>query len=617
MGKKYPLFQHIMPKINGQKKIPSAWSGIPPWIIIGAVAILFPIFAFLTIQNINREKEYSTQLLVEKGAALIRAFEAGTRTGMMGMMHRGNFRLQMLLTETAQQPDIAYLLVTDRTGTILAHNNPDEIGSKYGINLDLDRIAQSTAEAWREVQLSKEAKAFEIFRKFEPSAPGPPGGMHSRGRMMRSRPLQRHHDPFLTDQESDQIIFIGLTMDAVEQARQADTRHTIIMSMVLLLIGFAGIIFLFLSQRYRETKASLSQVQALSDNLVENAPIGLIALDTANQILSLNQVAGNILKLAPQHVVGKDAANLLPKALLNLTASPEIASRAISCEIECAVSADHIMPLDVIASMLRDEEGAFLGYVLLLKDLSEIKILQKEIARTQRLATVGRLAAGVAHEIRNPLSSIKGFATFFKERYHNNPQDKQTADIMIQEVDRLNRVVGQLLEFARPIQLVKQKTKPQALIQDALTLIQAQARAKDIDIQTEYIPNNRSIRVDADRMRQVLLNLFINAMEAMDSGGRLSVSVKPHNEHNLAIAIADTGHGIAAKDLGNIFDPYFTTKAAGTGLGLAIVHNIVQAHGGKILADSDISKGTTITLILPANEASKEDNDNQTTRAGR
>ena len=119
------------------------WIGIPPWIIIGAVLILAPIFVFMTLENIHRQKENTTTLMVEKGAALIRSFEAGARTGMMGMMgmRGGSFRLQKLLMETAQQPDIMYLIVTDSEGTILAHDDPVKIGEKYGKGLDLERIS--------------------------------------------------------------------------------------------------------------------------------------------------------------------------------------------------------------------------------------------------------------------------------------------------------------------------------------------------------------------------------------------------------------------------------------------------------------------------------------------
>ena len=125
--------------------------------------------------------------------------------------------------------------------------------------------------------------------------------------------------------------------------------------------------------------------------------------------------------------------------------------RIIEREIECTVAEDRSIPLEVIATTLEEDDGAFLGYVILFRDMTEVRRLQQEIARSRRLASLGSLAAGVAHEIRNPLSSLKGFATYFRERYRDNPADRETAEVMITEVDRLNRVIGQLLEFARPL----------------------------------------------------------------------------------------------------------------------------------------------------------------------
>ncbi|NJL60094.1 MAG: histidine kinase, partial [Desulfobacteraceae bacterium] len=148
--------------------------------------------------------------------------------------------------------------------------------------------------------------------------------------------------------------------------------------------------------------------------------------------------------------------------------------------------------------------------------LSEIRELRKEVHKNQRLASLGLLAAGVAHEIRNPLSSVKGFATYFKERYQHIPEDQYIADIMIQEVDRLNRVVTQLLEFARPIKLFTKPTCINTLVRDSLKLIERQAREKNIGIETRFLSQPERVGIDSDKISQVLLNLYLNAIEAMN-----------------------------------------------------------------------------------------------------
>ena len=203
----------------------------------------------------------------------------------------------------------------------------------------------------------------------------------------------------------------------------------------------------------------------------------------------------------------------------------------------------------------------------MLKDLSDVRRLQKEVARNQRLATVGSLAAGVAHEIRNPLSSIKGFATYFKERYREVPEDLHIADIMIQEVDRLNRVVGQLLEFARPVNITARPVSLKSFIEDSLKLVERQAEEKRIRVRTRFPADAARVIIDPDRMSQVMLNLYLNAIDAMESsGGDLEVAVDAVGDGRLLrVDISDTGAGIATADLAHIFDPYFTTKASGNG----------------------------------------------------
>jgi len=568
---------------------------VPPWVFIGAVVVLFPIFAFLTFENINREKESSTRLLLEKGAALIRAFEAGTRTGMMGM-HWDGFQLQRLLTETAQQPDIVYLLVTNTNGAILAHNDPSRIGQKHGQEIDLKRLFQSDTVQWRLLDAASKGKIFEVVSRFAPSSPGM--GRY-RGRMMFDHLFESLLEGRPEDRPPGLVIFVGLNMSTVEEAMKADTRHAVIMGVILLLTGFTGIILLFLAQNYRAAKTSLSRIKAFSDTVVDNMPIGLLATDSIGKIASLNPAGASLLGLPPAESVGREVRNILPRELASLILEAQSES-LLEKEIDCTLKTGEGVPLEVIVSGLRDDDGGYLGHLVLFKDLTEVRTLKKELARSQRMASVGRLAAGVAHEIRNPLSSIKGFATYFKERYREKPEDQQISGIMIQEVDRLNKVVGQLLDFARPVTIQKKLMKLKPFIADSVKLVERQAKEKGIDIEIR-IPEEMEVFIDPDRISQVLLNLYLNALEATDPGGRLRiVGFRKKDSYDIEIKIEDTGIGINPEDLGHIFDPYFTAKAAGTGLGLAIVYNILEAHGAKIQVESRPGKGTTMTLLFPA-----------------
>jgi two-component system sensor histidine kinase HydH len=174
---------------------------------------------------------------------------------------------------------------------------------------------------------------------------------------------------------------------------------------------------------------------------------------------------------------------------------------------------------------------------------------------------------------------------------------------MIQEVDRLNRVITQLLEFARPPVVQKKRASLQSLIQHSLKMIERQASAKRIQILPRLPSEIKDIDTDPDGINQVLLNLYLNAIEAMEQGGTLTVSLSmDEGSPWVKIIVSDTGMGISKEDLEHVFDPYFTTKQSGTGLGLAIVHKIIDAHKGEVRVESEIGRGTTVTVLLPAAE---------------
>jgi two-component system sensor histidine kinase HydH len=571
--------------------------GIPPWVILGAVLVLMPIFAFMTFDIIHRQKENTTKLMVEKGAALIRSFEAGARMGMMGMRWCG-LQVQLLLAETAQQPDIVYLMVTDEKGVILAHNDVSKIGQVYGTDLDLKRISHSKTVEYRKVSGQRGSEIFEIFRQFSPTIRGI---QKEHGGVMTDDWCQPHMNLRDPTDEVSQAIIIGLNIGPVEVARKQDVHHTIVMAAILLLIGFAGIVSLFLAHAYRSTRASLSRVKAFSDNLVENMPAGLLAVDADGRIVSFNQTAESLLGISSLQILGRKADEILPRQLFSVTETLKSKGGIISREIECLTKDGNSVPLDVSATLLYENSGVSMGCLILFRDLTEVQFLKKEVERSERLASIGRLAAGIAHEIRNPLSSIKGFATYFKERYKDIPEDQKTAEVMVQEVERLNRVIGQLLEFARPMSIRKRPISLKSLMQQSIKMIEGEAKRSGIELKVSYSTGLDEVWVDPDRMKQVFLNLYLNALESMEDEGTLSVEIsQDENTQSTQIIISDTGTGINQEDLPHVFDPYFTTKSSGTGLGLAIVHNILVAHGGEARVLSRPGEGTRIHILFPS-----------------
>jgi two-component system sensor histidine kinase HydH len=246
--------------------------------------------------------------------------------------------------------------------------------------------------------------------------------------------------------------------------------------------------------------------------------------------------------------------------------------------------------------------------LLILRDLTEIGQLKDEIETNKRLAAIGRLAAGVAHEIRNPLSSLKGYATFFKEIFEKDSDNYNIADVMTKEVDRLNRVVSELVELAKPLHVSGKPVHLKDLIKESIKIVEHEANLNHIIIDLDLDNDIGSIIGDKDRLNQVLLNLYLNAIQAMENSGKLGIKLTRCNfTNNVKIKVSDTGSGIKKEELPDIFEPYFTTKLSGTGLGLAIVHNIIKAHKGEVKVKSEPGRGTDFTIILPDREMDKND----------
>ncbi|EIV5425152.1 sensor protein ZraS [Klebsiella pneumoniae] len=233
--------------------------------------------------------------------------------------------------------------------------------------------------------------------------------------------------------------------------------------------------------------------------------------------------------------------------------------------------------------------------------------LAQVMARKEKLVALGHLAAGVAHEIRNPLSSIKGLAKYFAERTSPGGESHQLAQVMAKEADRLNRVVSELLELVRPAHLNYQTVDINALIRHSLQLVSQDAQSRGIALQFTPRPELTTISADPDRLNQVLLNLYLNAMQAIGRDGIIRVSASEADRQRVKIVVTDSGKGMSDEELQAIFTPYFTTKADGTGLGLAVVQNIIEQHGGTIRAESQPGAGAIFTLWLPVDAQRRED----------
>lgn len=255
------------------------------------------------------------------------------------------------------------------------------------------------------------------------------------------------------------------------------------------------------------------------------------------------------------------------------------------------------------ATVLKNDrgEGASLaGYAI---DITERKRLEELVRRSERLASIGELAAGLAHEIRNPLLAISNSAKLLKRDADLHAEDRELMKIIVEEADRLNKIVTNFLQFARPREPVFLENDIREIIEEVLRLLKKDTRWNDrIKILVSCEPELPKVHLDADQMREVFWNLFINALEAMPDEGTIKVEVlaiRTKDPHSLQVKISDTGVGIAPERVTKIFEPFHTSKPQGSGLGLSIAHRIVEEHSGFLEVESEIGKGATFTVTLP------------------
>ncbi|WP_300667371.1 ATP-binding protein [Desulfoluna sp.] len=572
------------------------------WVAAGAVVILILVVLLLAVRNHHREVASAERLLLEKGDALIRTIEAGTRAGML-RMRWGRGQLQHLLEESARQPGVRFIAIISPSGRILGHSAREALGQKVTLpqgakeGKGLRTVERKDAEG---------AQIFLVWREFRPlvaearrgRSGDHMGRMHG-GDRMGERGMEGENPRLFPEEIEKPLIVLALDRTPYEMIRHRDLRSTLVISGLLLLLGVGGIVSLFWFQNYRLTRESLRDTSAIAQEVVSSLPVGLMVVDREGAIAFMNAAAEEISGLEGAMVRGQPAAVVLPDLMETVNLSLDAGGTLQEEERLCRFSEGRTIPLSLSASSIVHEDGGSVGRVVILRDLREVKRLENELRHKEKLAAIGDMAAGVAHEIRNPLSSIKGIATYFRGLFDESHEARETAGVMIDEVDRLNRAVTELLTIAGPTRLVVARHDVGALVTRAVRLVEAEAESLGVVLSVEMPETPVMAELDADRLTQSLLNLFLNALQSMQqAGGRLTVRLA-HRDGGVHLGVEDSGCGMDAMTLKSLFDPYYTTKAEGTGLGLAIVHKIIEAHGGTIEVASQPGEGARFELFLP------------------
>ncbi len=532
-------------------------------------------------------------LLENKGITLALSLEASTRAGRW--LDYDN--LQSLVSEASKDEDVAYIGLLDGKREVVVHSDPEQIGKVISSEV----IAQvlSKGETLAGIVTDDGRKIFEVIRPFH-LAGANQHGMMGRGRAVRVPSEDEYNIP--------EIIIIGLNTGKIYTAVVGARNQAILVSLVLLLTGGLGIYLILVTQSYNLVDRALKNMRSYTKSVLESMQNGVISVDEEGRIVTFNRSAERIYGFRESDIRGKPFSEIFKiesgdngqkQSLLDTLHLGKIYTDQ---ELWCYDKDGHKLPVSINTSLVKDEEGRNIGAVGVFRDLREIKALQERLRRADRLAAIGRLASGIAHEIRNPLGSIKGFAQILKGKLSSDEKNEKYIDIIVKETDRLNKVVSELLDFARPKEFKLKPIDINSLLRDIIALVEQDARLQNIKIVKDFTPSLNSLMLDEEQMKQALLNIILNGLQAMDEGGELRITTEIEDKEGgkyVNLIIADTGVGIDPENLDKLFDPFFTTKGRGTGLGLSIAHRIITEHQGLIEVESQRGKGSTFTIKIP------------------
>ena len=397
--------------------------------------------------------------------------------------------------------------------------------------------------------------------------------------------------------------------------------------------------FNYMTHELRNHQAALRQkVDEMSilanynKNVLTSMTSGLFTLDLHGRFETVNPTAERITGIQADDVRGRDYQHVLGEstALCQVFAASYLHESALTVPRLDFVRADgEKIPLELRTAMLRDRDGKAVGLLAIFEDISPIQILEKQLQRADRLATLGQMAAGIAHEIKNPLASIRLFAQLVSRKHHDASFVEKFDRIVPQELDRVNGIVEELLALARPAELHCVPVSIVELLRRIIEVYTERFTEQRVVCKTEFLTAVPMVDADAEQLYRALANLTLNAIEAMPAGGELSIACRPapkalfdvvtstyraraaaaqdaeplaldHYTADVEVVFRDTGEGIPAEQLDVLFTPFYTTKPQGTGLGLALTHKIVEEHRGSIGIVSNVGCGTTVTVTLPA-----------------
>ena len=363
----------------------------------------------------------------------------------------------------------------------------------------------------------------------------------------------------------------------------------------------------------RRLQESLSEQERLSgylNNLLESLGSGVVAVDGEGRTTLFNRAASDMLGVAPDDAIGKPVSQVLGEAGAQLALALEGAAPVRSAEKTLQDQAGRSVPVRYSTSRIASAGPAPAGAVETFDDISQLQELSKQASRVSTLTALGEMAATVAHEIRNPLGGIGGFAGLLERDLDVEDPRRRLVKKIVEGVESLNRMVTNLLNYTRPLQLNLRPVDFLEVVEDCLGFFEIDAgnRLDNVELCREFPMGTVPCKTDPEQIQQIVLNLLHNAVQAMPSGGQIKVGVSEADEGAeasglsgpcITLTVADSGVGMTDEVKEKLFMPFFTTKEDGNGLGLATARKVIEAHGGEILVDSVPQQGSAFTLFIP------------------
>jgi PAS domain S-box-containing protein len=342
-----------------------------------------------------------------------------------------------------------------------------------------------------------------------------------------------------------------------------------------------------LDQELAEKNRELAVTGEYLGSILNSMNDGVVAVDVRGVVTAFNRAAADTLGHDPAEVTGRAFNEVFGRAF----AAPH--GRRV---MELRARDGRPVTVSEKDSPMSDRDGVSIGHVKVFQDLTEIEDLRRQVRQKDRLAAIGEMAATVAHEIRNPLGGIRGFAALLARDLKDDPAPLRLVEKILRGAGDLEQVVGELLEYTRPLDLRVRTANCADLVDAALGYIELEGRPVAL---RNDVPPGLDITADPDRIRQVFLNILLNAVQSIDGEGEVRATAGA-GEGAVHFKFSDTGCGMTPDQAGRVFMPFYTTKEKGTGLGLAVAAKIVESHGGRIEVSSKPGEGSTFTVVLPA-----------------